>query len=366
MYDVIVAGLGAMGSAAVYHLARSGVSVLGLDRFRPPHAMGSSHGQTRIIREAYFEHPAYVPIVQRAYALWDELAREAGTELFLQTGGLMIGAPNSAVVAGARLSAETHRLPFELLSATEISRRYPALRPAEGMIGVLEPRAGILFPEKCITAHLQCAKNVELRYDEDVLQWKSDGAGVKVQTDKATYHCSRLVLSAGSWMKSLVPELPLAVERQVLFWFGAASGGRRHPIHLWEHAPGKYFYGFPDIGDGVKVAGHHEGEVTQPDAINRDVAPEEIAAMRRLIAPFLPTVTGPCLDAAVCMYTNTPDGHFLIDTHPVYPEVLLVSPCSGHGFKFSAAIGEIAADWITNRPARFDLSLFRLQRFGKI
>jgi sarcosine oxidase len=354
-----------MGSAAAYHLAKRGVRVLGLDRFRPPHAFGSSHGQTRIIREAYFEHPAYVPLVQRAYVLWEELSRAAGIQLFFQTGGLMIGDPQSAVAAGARLSAETHRLPFEILSAEDIQRRFSALRPADHMIGILEPRAGILFPEKCIAAHLDQAAGAQLNYDEQVVSWKSQGPDLQVVTDKDTYACANLVLSAGSWLKQLVPELPLAIERQILFWFAPVRPElfrpHRCPIHLWEHSPGKYFYGFPDLGNGVKVAGHHEGEITDPDEINRTVSRAEVAAMQRLAIPFLPTLTGPCLDSVVCMYTNTPDSHFLIDRHPSHPQILLVSPCSGHGFKFSAAIGEVVADLLTTNRSHFDLSLFRFR-----
>jgi len=356
-----------MGSAAVYHLAKRGARVLGIDRFHPPHAFGSSHGQTRIIREAYFEHPAYVPLVQRAYVLWDELAPQTGTQLFMQTGGLMIGAPQSAVVAGARLSAETHRLPFQVLSAEEIHRRFPALRPAEEMIGILEPRAGILFPEKCIAAHLDHATGAELNFHEQVARWEIQGGEVQVVTDKDTYACSHLVLSAGSWLKQLVPELPLVVERQVLFWFGSSDPGlfqpHRCPIHLWEHSPDKYFYGFPDVGNGVKVAGHHEGEITDPDKINRTVSSQEIKGMQQLVLPFVPALTGPCIESVVCMYTNTPDGHFLIDRHPAQPQVLLVSPCSGHGFKFSAAIGEVVADLVRDGRSRFDLSLFRFRDF---
>ena len=354
-----------MGSATVYHLAKRGVRVLGLDQFHPPHAFGSSHGQTRIIREAYFEHPAYVPLVQRAYALWDELSRDTNTKLFLQTGGLMIGAPQGVVAGGARLSAETHRLPFEVLSAEQIQKRFPALRPGENMVGILEPRAGILFPEQCVAAHLDHARAAQLNYDEQVLRWKRDGTGVQVTTNKETYACAHLVLSAGSWLKRLVPELPLVVERQVLFWFASSRPDifrpDRCPIHLWEHTTGRYFYGFPDLGNGVKVAGHHEGQIVEPDKINRTVSPSEIEDMQQLVAPFLPALTGLCLESVVCMYTNTPDGHFLIDRHPEHPQVLLVSPCSGHGFKFSSAIGEVAADLITNRPSVFDLSLFRFR-----
>ena len=364
-FDFIVAGLGAMGSAAVYHLAKRGVNVLGLDRFHPPHTLGSSHGQTRIIREAYFEHPAYVPLVQRAYQLWDELAREAGTELFLQTGGLMIGPPRGVVAGGARLSAETHRLPFESLSAAEIRKRFPALQPAENMVGILEPRAGILFPEKCIAAHLNHAAGAELNYDEQVLQWKAGAAGIHITTNNDTYACSQIVMSAGSWLKQLVPSLPLVVERQVLFWFPSSQPDvfRPHvcPIHLWEHNPGKYFYGFPDVGNGVKIAGHHEGEIVDPDKINRAVSQAEIDGMLELTARYLPTLLGPCLESVVCMYTNTPDGHFLIDRHPDHSQMLLVSPCSGHGFKFSSAIGEVVADLVSKGKSAFDLSLFRFR-----
>lgn len=356
-----------MGSAAAFHLAKAGKKVLGLDRFTPPHSFGSSHGQTRIIREAYFEHPIYVPIVQRAYHLWDELAKETGQRLFVQTGGLMIGRPDGVVVAGARRSAETHRLPYQFLSADEIRRRFPALRPTEEMAGVWESRAGILFPEDCIAAHLACAhKNgATLHYAEKVLRWEPDGDGIAVVTDHDHYRGEWLILSAGSWIKSLLPDLdlPLVVERQVLFWFDATEQKsfmpERCPIHLWEHAPGKFFYGFPDLGNGVKVAGHHEGEIAAPDSIRREVRPEEVEMMRRVIHPFLPALDGPLREAVVCMYTNTPDGHFLIDRHPGFPQVLIASPCSGHGFKFSSAIGEILCELITKGCSRFDLNLFR-------
>jgi sarcosine oxidase len=368
-FDVIIVGLGAMGSAAAFHLAAAGKRVLGLDRFRPPHSLGSSHGQTRIIREAYFEHPIYVPIVQRAYELWDELANESGQQLFVQTGGLMIGRPDGIVVAGARRSAERHRLAHEFLSAEEIARRFPALRPSKGMAGVWEPRAGVLFPEECIAAHLACARKrgATLRYEEKVLRWQPDGNGVGVTSDRDEYRAERLILSAGSWIKSLLPDLtlPLTVERQILFWFDARDANafqpERCPIHLWEHAPGRFFYGFPDLGQGVKVAGHHEGEITEPDLVRRDVGPEEVEAMRQIVRPFLPALDGRWREAVVCMYTNTPDGHFLIDRHPGFPQVVVASPCSGHGFKFSSAIGEILGELIIKGESRFDLNLFRFR-----
>jgi len=366
-FDVIIIGLGAMGSAAAYQLAKRGQKVLGLDRFAPPHAFGSSHGQTRIIREAYFEHPLYVPIIQRAYELWAELEKESGRNLFRQTGGLMIGRPESAVVSGAKRSAEEHHLRHEILAAAEVRRRFPALQPADEMIAVWEPRAGILFPEVCIETHLGLAKQygAELHTDEPVMRWRSDGDGVRVFTASGEHEADQLLLTAGSWAKSLLPDLnlPLTVERQIQFWFEPKNPScfqpDRCPIHIWEYEPDRHFYGFPNLGNGVKVAGHHEGGITNPDSINRDVTPEEVEAMRRIVRTFLPGAGGPLGSAVVCMYTNTTDHHFFIDRHPAHPQVLIASPCSGHGFKFSSVIGEILTDLLTEGKSRFDLRLFR-------
>ncbi|HXT41120.1 MAG TPA: N-methyl-L-tryptophan oxidase [Candidatus Angelobacter sp.] len=366
-FDTIVVGLGAMGSAAAYQLARRGKRVLGLDRFEPPHSFGSSHGKTRIIREAYFEHPLYVPLIQRAYELWAELERETGRSLLRQTGGLMIGRPDSAVVAGARRSAEEHRLRHEILAAAEVRRRFPALQPADEMIAVWEPRAGILFPEACVDAHLTLARKhgAGVRVDEPALRWEPDGAGVRVLTAKDEFTADQLLLTAGSWIPALLPDLklPLVVERQVQFWFRPTAPEwfqpDRCPIHIWECEPGRHFYGFPDLGEGVKVAGHHEGEVVNPDTIRRDVSPREVEDMRRVVRRFLPGADGELCSAVVCMYTNTPDQHFHIDWHPAHPQVLVASPCSGHGFKFSSAIGEVLAGLLTGAPCGFDLGLFR-------
>ena len=370
-YDVIIVGLGAMGSAAAYHLAQRGQRVLGLDRFSPPHAMGSSHGQTRIIREAYFEHPCYVPIVQRAYVLWEELSRAADMPLFVQTGGLMIGAPDSIVFTGAKRSADTHRLPHELLSAKEVRQRFPALRPDEDMMAVLEPRAGILFPERCIAAHLALAARhgANLRTEEPVLRWSATEGGLEILTIKGAYRASQMILSAGSWARELLPDLspPLTVERQILFWFEPKAAPKlfyaEHcPIHLWQVGAGegrKFFYGFPDLGEGVKVAGHHDGAAVSPDSVSREVAPAEVDAMRGLLRRYLPQADGRLRSATVCLYTNTPDEHFWIDRHPAHPQVIIASPCSGHGFKFSSAIGEILSDLITDGRTQFDLGLFK-------
>ena len=369
-HDVIIIGLGAMGSAAAYHLARRGQRVLGLDRFSPPHTIGSSHGQTRIIREAYFEHPSYVPIVQRAYVLWDELARATNAPLLLQTGGLMIGAPDSIVFTGAKHSAETHGLPHEILTASAVRQRFPALRPSDDMLAVLEPRAGILFPERCIAAHLTLASRhgANLRTEEPVVRWTASEHGVEVVTTKGTYRAAQMILSAGSWARELLPDLnpPLTIERQVLFWFEPKTAPEhfypeRCPIHLWQIGGDegrRFFYGFPDLGEGMKIAWHHDGSNVSPDFVSRDVAPAEAESMRGLLRRYLPQADGRLRSAAVCLYTNTPDEHFWIDRHPAHPQVIIASPCSGHGFKFASAIGEILSDLAITRKSQFDLGLF--------
>ncbi|MPZ17731.1 MAG: N-methyl-L-tryptophan oxidase [Luteitalea sp.] len=372
-FDVAIIGLGAMGSAAAYHLARRGRRVLGLDQFTPPHTKGSSHGRTRIIREAYFEHPQYVPIVRHAYTCWARLEAESGERLFEETGGLMIGAPDSRVVSGARTSAELHGLPYEELSAPEVRRRYPALQLSDDMVALLEPRAGMLLPERAVEAHLHLATacGATLQTNETVTSWQAGANEVTIVTTGGRYMAERLIIAAGAWLAGLAPELalPLTVERVVMHWFDpgeqvAQFVPDRLPIFIVEYAPGLMFYGFPARPEGVKVARHHQGEATDAAGVQRDVAPEEVDAMRSLVARFLPGLGDGWLRSCVCLYTNTPDEGFIIDTHPVHSRVLIVSACSGHGFKFSSAIGEIAADLITEGRSAFDLTPFRLSRFG--
>lgn len=372
-YDVIITGLGAMGSAAAYHLAKRGKRVLGLDRFHPPHTFGSSHGATRIIREAYFEHPIYVPLVQRAYELWAELEKASGRKLLLQTGGVMIGPRDGVVFDGAKRSAEEHHLKHEILSAARLREHFPALVPTTEMAGVWEPRAGILFPELAIQTHLELAARTgaDFHFNEPVLNWEPEGTGVRVRTGTASYSADRLLLSAGAWTSTLLRELslPLFVERQILFWFEPHSRPdlfmpERCPIHLWEYDSERFFYGFPDLGDGVKVALHHQGELTTPDAVRREVSTNEVETMRQLLYRFLPEADGALRSATVCLYTNTPDQHFVLDHHPVHRQVVIASPCSGHGFKFSPAIGEVAGRLIEEEEPGFDLGLFGVRRFG--
>lgn len=368
MFDVIVVGLGVMGSAIACETARRGLRVLGLDRYAPPHALGSSHGESRIIREAYFEHPAYVPMVRRAYELWRDLEAATGTDLLTQTGGLMIGELDGDLVAGARRSAEQHGLRYAMLSAAEVADRFPALRPERDMVAVWEPRAGVLRPEACVAAMLERGRHhgADLRFDTTAETWRPDGSGVRVQTKHGEYRTRQLVVAAGAWAGSLLPDLQsrLRVERQVLYWFDCvrnegAFAAARCPIHLWQYDGRRFFYGFPNLGDGLKVAFHHDGVTTTAQAVERDVAPAEVEAVRSAVRRFLPDADGPLRRAVVCVYTNTPDEHFLVDRHPVHSQVLVASPCSGHGFKFGPVIGEIAADLIEERPPRFDVGLFR-------
>jgi len=366
--DVIVVGLGAMGSAAACHLAGRGASVIGLDRYTPPHALGSSHGRSRIIRSAYFEHPAYVPLVQRAQTLWTELEQEAGRRLLLRTGGLMLGPPDGVLVAGALRSAVEHGLAHEQLDAAAVRARFPALQPTDAMVGVWEPDAGVLLPEACIEAHLTLARRrgARLHVGAPVIGFAEEGEGVRVETSEGVYRASQVLLAAGAWITALVPSLApvFSIERQVLYWFAPTSGNAQFlpgqcPIHLWEWAPRRFFYGFPELGDGVKLAVHHAGETADPERLRREVDADEVAAMRALAARFVPAANGALRAAEVCMYTNTADEHFWIDRLPGQPRVLVASPCSGHGFKFASVIGELLADLLLAGATRFDIELFR-------
>jgi sarcosine oxidase len=370
--DVVVAGLGAMGSAVARALARRGRRVVGLDRFRPPHTLGSSHGRSRIIREAYFEHPTYVPLVQRAFTLWRELEAEAGRPLLQTTGGLMVGPPEGVLLDGARRSAQTHGLAHEELAADEIRRRYPGFAPDAGTVGLLEPRAGVLFPEACVQAALDGAARAgaDLRYEDEVTAWAADGSEVRVTSRTGSWSAAHLVLAAGPWLPRLAPELPLAVERQVMFWFAPRRNPKRFapeacPIALWEFGAGRLLYTLPDFGDGVKAAIHHDGEATDPDRVRRYPTPEDEADVRAPLARFLPAAAGAVRDARICLYTNTPDQHFVVDRHPDHPQVTVVSPCSGHGFKFASVIGEVVADLVTTGRPEFDLAPFALSRFAR-
>lgn len=372
-FDTIILGGGAMGSASAWHLSARGQRVLVLDRHHPPHAFGSTHGETRVIREAYFEHPDYVPLAQRAYELWRNLEAQSKQSLLRITGGLMVGRPDGVVVQGALRSARQHRLPHEVLDARTVNERFPALQIPDSMNAVFEPRAGILMVESCVDACLIQARRQRavLKFDEPAISWRANDGRVEVTTARATYSAASLVLSAGSWLPQLVPELAavLQVERQVLHWFH--PGGRRDlfqpdrlPVHLCEYESGRFYYAVPDVGTGLKAALHHQGESTTPETVRRDVSAHEQLQIGERVRQHLPLLAEAPHRCVTCLYTNTPDEHFLVDRHPRFANVLIVSPCSGHGFKFASALGELVADRVTGRPTRFDSPLFGIARLG--
>ena len=370
-YDAVVLGLGGMGSAAAYHLAKRGARVLGLEQFGAAHAQGSSHGHTRAIRQAYAEAPDYVPLLLRAYDLWYALEREAGERLLTVTGGLYVGPADAPNVAGAALSARTHGIAHDMLTADDIRRRFPLLRPHADHMGLLEYEAGILVPERCVAAHIDLASRhgAELRLQEAAESWDPGPDHVTVRTSRGSYEARTLVIAAGPWTEQVLRglDLPLRVERVVLYWFEPRDHREefaRLPIYGWDE-DGVYAYGFPYLqGQGLKCAFHQAfQEVTTPQAIRREVGEEEKARMRTHLARFMPDAAGTLLATATCMYTNTPDEHFIIDRHPAYRNVVLACGFSGHGFKFCSVVGEILADLALAGETAQPIDLFALRRF---
>lgn len=373
IFDVLVIGLGAHGSSAVYHLSKNNKNVCGIDRFVPPHAFGSSHGQSRIIRQAYHESPIYVPLVKEAYNLWHELEQASGKKLLLKTGGLILGNGDAAIIKGAKLSAETHNVPYDYLNNNEITNKFPALKPKDATVAVVEKEAGILFPEECITANLKLAKDNDatLLYNEVVQLINHKKDAVEVITNKAVYQTKKLIVSAGAWLNDVMPELhlPLNVKRQVLFWFKNTDKQTQRfltptalPIFIWEYKPNRIFYGFPDLGDGLKIAPHHEGQPIHPDLLSKDVYEDEILQMKNIADEYF-NINAVFNYSDVCMYTNTPDEHFIIDFHPSNKNIIIASPCSGHGFKFSSLIGKMIADMALEKQLGFDITPFSIKRF---
>lgn len=370
-YDVIVAGVGAMGSATVYHLARRGRKVLGLEHFNIPHEMGSSHGITRIIRLAYYEHPSYLPLLRRAYELWRELQQEAGEQLLFITGSLDAGPPDSQVFEGSRKSCEVYGLPHEVLTGAQLNQRFPGYRLPDATRAVFQPEGGFLTPERCIVAHVvqAQARGAEIHAREPVLDWEPLNNGVRVRTDHAIYEADKLVITAGAWVSKLVtPLVGVAVpERQVLGWF--------QPLRLELFVPNRFpvfnllveegrYYGLPIHGvPGFKLGRyHHFEEQVDPDQWDRECHLRDEAILRSFTERYFPEAAGPTMGLRACMFTNTRDEHFILDQHPDHPQVVIGSPCSGHGFKFSSVMGEILADLAEHGTTRHDISMHRLKR----
>ncbi len=371
-YDVIVIGLGGMGSAAAYHLAARGQRVLGLEKFTAAHDKGSSHGGSRIIRQSYFEDPAYVPLLLRAYELWEQLAADTAREVYRLTGGLFIGPPDCLTVAGSRRASLEWDLPHEILDATAIARRYPTLTPHPEDIALYEAKAGFARPEMTVQAHLDLAETAgaELHFGEPVLEWKETAGGVDVTTTRGTYTSGQVVICPGAWAPQLLAEfdIPITVERQVLYWFQPRGGTTPfvdHPIFIHEDTTGMQAYGFPAIDGpdgGVKVSFFRKGIPCTPETIDRTVHDQEISEMRDRVSQLVPSLDGPCLHSATCMYSNTPDQHFVIARHPSCENVTVACGFSGHGFKFVPVVGEILADLAIDGATGHPISLFDPKR----
>ena len=370
-YEVVVAGVGAMGSAACYHLARRGKRVLGLERFDIPHDMGSSHGYTRIIRLAYYEHPSYVMLLKRAYELWRQIETHVGEQLLHITGSIDAGPSDSWVFKGSLQSCVEHELPHEVLTGAELSQRFPGYRLPFDTLAVLQPEGGFLVPERCIVGYVQAAQalGAEIHGREQVLEWQPIADGVRVRTDRAVYEADRLVITSGAWNDQLLDFLHgLAVpERQVLAWLQPEKPELFHPscfpvFNLL--VPEGRFYGFPIHGvPGFKFGKyHHLEEDVHPDTADRESHDYDEQVLRDFAARYFPDGAGPTMTLKTCMFTNAPDGHFIIDQHPSYPQVVFASACSGHGFKFASVVGEILADLAQRGESRHEISLFRLDR----
>ncbi|HTJ62291.1 MAG TPA: N-methyl-L-tryptophan oxidase [Alphaproteobacteria bacterium] len=374
VYDVAVVGLGAMGSAALYHLARRGKRIIGFERETPAHLGGSSHGESRIIRLAYFEHSSYVPLLRRAYENWRALESGSGAKLLTVTGILEAGIPGSAVVQGSLAASRLHDLPHEMLTARAIMDRFPATSLPSDWEGVFQPDAGFLRPEKAIDTHIAGAKaaGAEVRLNTAVSAIEPTAGGVRLTlVDGTAIEAGAAVVSAGAWVGELIPELRphLRLTRQVIGWFAPKApelvGPTRLPVFMLEDADGMV-YGFPDFaGTGVKVGFHGPGRLwNSADEARQDADKEDTDRLADFLGRYMPAAAGPAREAKTCIYTRTPDEDFIVDRHPDHPQIVIASPCSGHGFKFASVVGEITADLATAGQTRHDISRFAMGRLA--
>lgn len=372
-HDVIVLGVGGMGSATVFHLASRGLRTLGLEQYDIPNDQGSSHGVNRVFRLAYYEDPSYVPLMIRARELWLELERHSTSRLVHVTGSVDAGPPDSAVFEGSVESCRIHQLEHDVLDSATLSHRFPGYRLPADMMALFQPDGGFLMSEQSIVAHVNAAieAGAEVRGRESAVEWDIDGSGsVRVRTDRGTYLADQLVVTAGAWVGRMVPALQeLAIpERQVLGWFQPLRPdlfkAERFPVFNLATDEGRY-YGFPVFGiPGVKIGRyHHREEVTSPDGLDRRVSTADEEVLRAAVSRYFPDANGPVMTLKTCMFTNTPDEHFIIGTLPGMPQVHVAAGFSGHGFKFCSVVGEILADLVQDGTTRHDISRFSLSRF---
>lgn len=375
-FDMIVLGSGGVGSATIYYLSKAGFKVLGIDQFHMAHDRGSSHGQTRAIRQAYFEHPQYVPLIKRSYELWRDLEKDSGQNLFSEIGVLEIGPADGIVLPGVIKSAREHNLPIERLEREEVLRRFPQLLVPEGMEAVFEPTGGFLNVESCIQAYLKRAQNngAELIFDTKVLNWEKNGASIKVTTQNETYSSDKMVVCAGAWTGEILPEIKkyLTIKRKCLFWYGLKREYENNyfsdagmPVFLYE-LPSGVFYGFPALDEtGLKVAMHSGGEkVLDPTLVDRTIKASDHKMVDSFVKDHLPGVADSLiLNAKTCMYTMSPDEHFILDYYSSDRDIAFVTGLSGHGFKFASVLGECLAKMAVNTPLDLPTSCFKFNRF---
>jgi sarcosine oxidase len=373
-FDVIVIGVGAIGSATCWELARRGVRVLGLDRFEIPNARGSSHGQSRVIRLAYYEHPDYVPLLRRAYELWRELEQASGQNLLHITGGLYLGPPSGELVGGSLNSARKHSLAHEVLDRAKLGDRYPQFDVPHDHVGFFEPTAGFLTPENCIAAFVDCAlrHGGEIHGNEPVQSWSADTSGARVKTRRGEYRADKLVFCGGPWTEKLVADLgvKLVVTRQVMAWVWPREPEMfelgRLPVWAIELPDNSLYYGFPmhPPGVGFKLAHHKPGKPADPDQLERNVLTGDEQPLRDCLRRFIPRGDGPLLAVRICMYTNSPDSHFIIDRHLRCERVSIACGFSGHGFKFASVIGQAMADLAVDGRTNLPVGFLSLSRFA--
>lgn len=386
-YDAIVLGLGAAGSATLYQLARQGAHVLGIDRYSPPHALGSTHGETRVTRLAIGEGAHYSPLAIRSHEIWRELEAATDAKLLTTNGGLIIsGATSRKTFHGASFFATTveaarrHKIPHELLDANQIRQRFPQFAITDAEKGYFEPSAGFVRPEECIRVQLKLAESLgaEILRNETVTGFAQEGNRVTVTTKHARFDADQLVVAAGPWLPGLLGDKysrHFRILRQTLHWFDVEANHAqftpdRFPIFIWElpNARGGT-YGFPAIdgkSGGIKIATEQFEVTTTAESVNREVSAAEAESVYRdFVAPCFPAVGARCVKSAVCLYTVTDDFGFVVDRHPDFERIIVASPCSGHGFKHSAALGEAIADLTLDRKSRFDLRAFSFARFDK-
>jgi monomeric sarcosine oxidase len=372
-YDAVVLGVGGVGSAALFQLAQRGLRVLGIDRFLPGHDHGSSHGQTRLIRQAYHEQPSYVPLVQRAYALWEDLQQRSGRQLYRQSGILETGPADGSVVPGVLASARQHGLEVEQFDAAGVSRRFPGFQIPEDYAAVFESRAGYLRVEDCTRTHVDQAllRGAELRVGTSISSWQPQGGSIRILTDRGEIHAGRAIITAGAWARDLLADLkiPLTVVRKPLYWVAAPENvyGEQHgsPGFIMETTDG-HFYGFPQLpGQGLKCAEHSGGlPVADPLQVERRPLPEETVRVQQFVSRYLPRAATETVDFAVCLYTLSPDRNFIVDRHPEHEQVSFAAGLSGHGFKFASVLGEVLADLAQNGHTDLPIDFLSCRRFA--